>query len=145
MIDSSNYNVYTNKDGRTRVYDKTTHKVTSYPRLIMESILGRKLLPNEDVHHIDENPLNNDPNNLEVIDHSIHERNHATKLVFQDKEMICPTCNNSFIWTAEKQRKARKNSYGKYKKAGPFCSKKCVGLYGQRLQMKYREETKTNE
>ena len=31
----------------------------------MEEKLGRKLLPNEQVHHIDENPLNNNLDNLE--------------------------------------------------------------------------------
>ena len=58
--------VYTNKDGRVRAYNKTTKKVTSYPRIVMEEKLGRKLLPDEQVHHKDKNPLNNDPDNLEI-------------------------------------------------------------------------------
>ena len=35
--------------------------------LIVESTLGRKLLPGEVVHHLDSNPENNDPANLEVL------------------------------------------------------------------------------
>lgn len=36
-------------------------------RLVAESKLGRRLLPGEQVHHIDNNKLNNDPTNLEVV------------------------------------------------------------------------------
>lgn len=36
-------------------------------RLVMEKKLGRYLKPNEIVHHIDENRLNNNPDNLEVL------------------------------------------------------------------------------
>lgn len=37
-------------------------------RLVMESMLGRRLAPTEVVHHIDENGLNNDPANLVLVD-----------------------------------------------------------------------------
>ena len=53
---------YTAKDGRKRiVIKKDNGSITSksYPRLVMEQKLGRPLLPEEDVHHKDENPLNN--------------------------------------------------------------------------------------
>lgn len=36
-------------------------------RLVMEQHLGRYLLPNEVVHHKDENPSNNDISNLELF------------------------------------------------------------------------------
>lgn len=36
-------------------------------RLVMEGILGRYLTHDEVVHHIDGNPSNNDPNNLELF------------------------------------------------------------------------------
>jgi hypothetical protein len=43
---------------------------------IIEQHLGRKLLPGEDTHHIDENKLNNDINNLVVLKHQSHCRLH---------------------------------------------------------------------
>ena len=126
MYDLSNYNIYTNKDGRMRAYNKTTHAVTSYPRLLMELTLGRPLLKTEDVHHKDENPLNNEIDNLEVIDHREHDRQHGLSdrnRKYIDKEMICPICNKTFIWTARQQS----GFYSHNCANGPFCSRSCTG------------------
>ena len=41
-------------------------------RYVMEHHLGRKLLPTEDVHHIDGDKTNNDISNLEVVTHGEH-------------------------------------------------------------------------
>ena len=126
MYDLSNYNVYTNKDGRMRAYNKTTHAVTSYPRLLMELKLGRPLLKTEDVHHKDENPLNNEIDNLEVIDHKEHDRQHGLSnknRKYKDKEMTCPICNKIFIWTARQQS----GFYSHNCINGPFCSRSCSG------------------
>ena len=43
---------------------------------IIEQHLGRKLLPGEVTHHIDEDKLNNDINNLVVLKHQLHCRLH---------------------------------------------------------------------
>lgn len=51
----------------------------SYPKLIMEQFLGRKLLPQEQVHHIDENPLNNEISNLKVVILGEHQSFHSKK------------------------------------------------------------------
>ena len=42
----------------------------AYHRVIMELIMGRKLLPGENVHHIDRNKSNNHPTNLQLWDTS---------------------------------------------------------------------------
>ncbi len=43
-------------------------------RYIMEIYLGRKLVKNEVVHHIDDNKLNNNISNLELMSSSEHNR-----------------------------------------------------------------------
>ena len=125
MIDLSNYNIYENKDGRLRAYNKITHKVISYPRVIMEAILGRELLPTEDVHHKDENPKNNNPNNLEIIDHRKHDAIHGGKnRKYYPQSKKCPVCGTVFIWNEKQQ-----SVYYSHNKTGlgPFCSRSCAG------------------
>ena len=48
-------------------------------RVIAEEILGRKLLSNEIVHHIDCNSQNNDTSNLQVMTQSEHCRLYFKK------------------------------------------------------------------
>lgn len=135
MIDIKRYSVYVHKDRRTRAYDKETHAIVSYPKLLMENILGRPLEPDEHVHHRDGNPLNNNPWNLVVMNISEHEKMHAKqnkltekqKKFFErkyfDKEMICPICGQTFIWTARSQsnKATRPNATSR----PPCCSPKC--------------------
>ena len=45
-------------------------------RFLMEKKLGRELTQYEEVHHKDENPLNDDINNLEVVDRRFHRAIH---------------------------------------------------------------------
>jgi hypothetical protein len=49
-------------------------------RLVAEKSIGRPLLPGEVVHHLDHNPLNNDPANLEVLpSQSEHMKRHRAE------------------------------------------------------------------
>lgn len=128
--------VYHCRDNRLRAYNKKTKKVTSYPRVLLEQKLGRELLPNEQVHHIDRNPLNNEASNLEIQLLGEHQRSHAQK--YYDKEMVCPNCGQIFIWPAKAQRQHYVNqNRHRYKNpiCRPFCSRKCSGQYTRALQL----------
>jgi hypothetical protein len=70
---------------------KVAQNVTEYEhRIIMEQVLGRKLLPNEVVHHIDGNGRNNVVSNLKVMFSSEHSKLHRDGAVLSDitKEKI---------------------------------------------------------
>ena len=129
-MNTERYKVYTNKDGRIRAYDKVNKKTISYPRVLMEEKLGRPLEKHEQVHHKDGNPKNNDLDNLEIMNIGDHQKLHSRK--YYDKEMTCPCCGETFIWTAHSQMHYHSNSRRKNRKnkplRGPFCSRKCAGL-----------------
>ena len=123
--------VYTNKDKRTRciIVDDNGYKHTvSYPRLIMEEKLGRSLESNEDVHHIDGDVTNNNPENLEVILHGEHQRQHVQQKYF-DEIVTCEICGKKFLMSASRVS----NYYRDLKRGrhrGITCSKRCAALLG---------------
>ena len=86
---------------RTRLIRRDGKKVRAH-RWIMEQKLGRKLAPNEHVHHIDGNPLNNDLSNLEMLSANQHLRMH--KQIYSD-EKICVLCGEMFIVNPRKRER----------------------------------------
>jgi len=127
---------YLRKDGRLMLTYKNGRKTTSlsYPKYLMEIKLNRYLTEKEHVHHIDGNPLNNDYSNLEVVTVQEHGRRHVKYK--EDIKAECYLCKKMFILTPKQQQSRYSNRFRK--DAGPFCSKKCVGTYGQIEQMKKR-------
>ena len=59
-------------------------------RLVMEEIVGRKLTFDDVVHHKDENPWNNSPDNLQLMTRSHHTIHHrkGTKYSEETKRKI---------------------------------------------------------
>lgn len=70
------YGPYTRKDGRKHVILRKDGKLQtiSYPRFLLEEKLGRKLLPEETVDHIDEDLSNDDLSNLQVLSRAENAR-----------------------------------------------------------------------
>lgn len=129
-------NVYMHKNGRLMAYIKDTQQVVSYPRVIMENYLGRKLEDYEEVHHKDGNPLNNNIDNLEVLTKEEHLQRHLKdKRKYYDKIMTCPWCGNDFLWTANQQLRFNSNRHRNGRNSSaPFCSKECACEYGRKIQ-----------
>ena len=96
-------------------------------RVVLENSIGRLLLTNEIVHHIDGNKHNNNLSNLEVMSVAEHAKIHAKGRNTQ--ELKCGYCGNSFT------REVRKLNG----KRNPMCSRKCNGLNNVRnLKYSYR-------
>lgn len=131
------YRIYYCADGRLRVYIKSEKRIISYPRFVMEHHLGRQLAPNEQIHHKDGNPLNNDLSNLEVRLLGEHQREHNPAKYF-DKKAMCAWCGKEFVWTAKQQRQHFGNANRRGRKEAEmqvFCSKSCCGSYGKSQQL----------
>ena len=123
------YGPYKRKDGRQHVieYDGVQRKTISYPKHLMENHLGKKLEPNETVDHIDKDFSNDSLGNLQVLDrqeHTVLDAKRAKKV-----EITCVLCGNKALKSGNDLR-----GNSKQEKAGPFCSRKCAGLYGANVQ-----------
>ena len=142
QLSNSERKVYVNTcaDGRVRaliVNSDGTKINKSYPRLLVENKLGRPLKPDEDVHHIDGDPRNNDISNLSIKYHGEHQREHSMK--YFDKEIICDNCGKRFLWTAKQQCQWVSNSQrpkNKGKTRHHFCCKHCAAQFNRRKQLK---------
>lgn len=112
-------------DGRKHViiYDHETKKrrTQSYPRYIMEQLLGRALEDWETVDHIDEDFTNDDPANLQILSRSAN----AAKSAFNNGRFY--NCSNEDceleIWRTPSQVQNT---------VLIFCSNKCrAKVYGK--------------
>ena len=63
-------------------------------RVIVEQMIGRKLEPNEVVHHIIGNKLDNDPSNLLVLDYEEHFEFHRNNEA-PSQQAGCPAIRNA--------------------------------------------------
>ena len=129
-----NDRVYIYEDGRLRVWITDEKRIMSYPKYVMEKHLGKRLSHNEEIHHKDKNPLNNELSNLEIRRKGEHQAEHSTK--FFNTTAICGWCGKEFLWTGKQQQyfySNRRNHNNESKT--PFCSRQCSGRYGKSIQM----------
>lgn len=92
-----------------------------YPlhRVIAENKIGRLLEDDEDVHHVNEDKSDNNPENLEVLKKADHARRHIKKV--DNIEVICDGCGKQFSMQPCTYRlRKRRNKSGKI-----FCSRSC--------------------
>lgn len=96
-------------------------------RIVMENILNRPLLDNEDIHHIDGNGRNNNPNNLEIKKRGDHQRFHMHQRFPNGQakiHLICANCGKEFDRNANQRPEVKKAK-------NAFCSRRCNGIYGK--------------
>lgn len=114
-------------NGYQRFYDKNhplSYKdgLVYYHRHVASLKIGRWLKTNEEVHHIDGNRSNNDPENLEILVKSEHAKRHGNK-----KKIKCRLCN--------KDIEVSKSKLGKTK----YCSKQCFNKHKRKFEITKQE------
>ena len=108
-------------------YKGKTHKKGRYVyehRLIMEQYLGRLLTPDEVVHHINGDVLDNRLANLEVVDRRKHSSFHSAGRGRKFVLCVCPTCRVKF-------EKEKRKIYGRKFVA---CSRSCGNKFSYRIR-----------
>lgn len=63
-------------------------------RIIAECMIGRLLTPAEEVHHKNENSLDNTPTNLEVLTGGNHRKHHGSGITMIT--LTCVQCDRPF-------------------------------------------------
>jgi len=107
-----------------------TKRTINYARWLMECFLGRKLDEElETVDHINSDVNDNRIENLQLLPRSEHSSNDTRRVKLI--KLRCAWGNKEFERSPRLLRdKAKKG------RSGPFCSKKCGGMYSRMLQLK---------
>lgn len=98
----------------------------------MEEYLGRDLLPEEDVHHINGDVTDNSIENLKILKHGEYQRQHAQK--YFDTIETCQVCGKEFLWTGKRQR-GYFADIRRGKQRIISCSRECSSFFGRMVQL----------
>lgn len=110
-------------EGHPRAWKKGSYVYVH--RIVAEIKLGRLLRPGEVAHHIDEDKLNNSPENIEVLSKPAHTSKHSRRGRTMSA-LKCMNCGESF------EREKRKVANPKR----TFCSKSCAAKKNNRKDIK---------
>src|SRR3990172_3762336 len=86
---------------RTRLLRRNGKRVRAH-RWLMEQHLGRKLLPTEQIHHLNGNPLDNRLENLQILDCKTHMCLHKQR--YPDMKN-CVVCSKEFKVNLRKRKR----------------------------------------
>jgi hypothetical protein len=128
------YGPYIRKDNRKHIiaiFPNNKRKTISYPKYLIEKLIGKFLKENEIIHHKNENIFDNKLNNLIILNRNYHSSLHAKKYPEQ-KEFNCIFCYKNIILNRKQLIRLQGNR--RRNKNGPFCSKLCSGKYGIIIQ-----------
>ncbi len=92
------------KHTRTRLIWHEGKKQRAH-RVIMEKHIGRKLNANEEVHHINHNPLDNRLENLELILRQKHTQLHSKEKQIYPDVKRCVVCGSEFKPNPRKRKR----------------------------------------
>lgn len=137
------YGPYGRDDGRQHVIligrdiqGNEIRRTVSYPKLLAEINLGRRLLDNETVDHQDRDFNNNDFSNFVIRPKAEHSSLDALRVRVGD--VNCQICGESF--TPTRNQLGERVSH----KPGPFCSKKCASSYRFKVQNDFPQIERTH-
>jgi len=83
-------------------------------RVIMERQIGRPLRDDEDVHHINHDPLDNRVENLQLMSRDEHIKLHAKEKQIYSDNKVCEVCRNNYKPNPRKRKRQK------------TCSKECA-------------------
>ena len=113
MISTKPY--YNKATGYYQAYDPKRKEYIAEHQILMERKLGRRLRPNERIHHRDENKKNNSMSNLRVESVQQHAKDHGARWMGHN--------NPSFNMTRRHKESLRKAWIARKRKFGPTGAK----------------------
>jgi len=122
------YGPYLNCQGRKHIIlvdpASNVKRTTQYARWLIELKVGRQLINDETVDHIDGDFTNDSISNLQILSRSDNIRKSLPKTKAEIVSFRCPICNCVAHKDARKVRWNKKQG-----KAGPFCGRVCAGRF----------------